>query len=198
MIDPEMIDPVKNEQQKSGFSPDKILVLGGIRSGKSVLAETLADRSKFQVVYLATAQAFDKEMQERIDTHVSRRPDNWINIEEPVALAEAMSGYNKPEYCILLDCLSGWVTNLLMTEDDQLMRDEISALNKFIDSCSSRLIFVSTESNLGIIPLGELTRRYCDEIGLLHQSLAQKFDSVILTVAGLPHYLKGDKLETLR
>ncbi len=95
--------------------------------------------------------------------------------------------------CLLVDCLSLWVTNLLLDADPQRIDSEIEALLAFLPECPGKLIFVSTESNLGVVPMGELSRRYCDRLGLLHQDVARLSDCVILTVAGLPHYLKGTK-----
>ena len=169
----------------------KSLLLGGIRSGKSRLAEVLAADSGLEVCYIATAEARDDEMRARIDTHQARRPSGWRNVEEPLALARVIRDQARPETCLLVDCLSLWLTNLLMTEDRCRLDDEIEALLTILPDCPGEIIFVSTESNLGVVPMGELSRRYCDQIGLLHQDIARLCDRVVLVVAGLPHYLKG-------
>jgi len=171
----------------------KTLLLGGVRSGKSQLAEAMAAASGFEVCYIATAQAGDAEMRARIDAHQARRPPGWKNIEEPLCLAREMRQQAGAGTCLLVDCLSLWVTNLLLDADPQRIDSEIEALLAFLPECPGKLIFVSTESNLGVVPMGELSRRYCDRLGLLHQDVARLSDCVILTVAGLPHYLKGTK-----
>jgi adenosylcobinamide kinase/adenosylcobinamide-phosphate guanylyltransferase len=169
----------------------KTLVLGGVRSGKSRLAEELAAASGLAVSYLATAEAGDAEMRARIEAHQARRPPGWQSREEPICLARALRQQARADSCLLVDCLSLWVTNLLLAEDPACAEREIDALLEFLPACPGELILVSTESNLGVVPMGELSRRYCDRLGLLHQHVAGLCDRVILTVAGLPHYLKG-------
>ena len=169
----------------------KTLVLGGVRSGKSQLAEDMATAGDLKVSYIATARVGDAEMRERIDLHRARRPSNWVSHEEPVQLAAALRQLARIDGCLLVDCLSLWVTNLLLDEDAARIDDEIAALLDFVPVCPGELIFVSTEANMGVVPMGELSRRYCDRMGLLHQDIARLSDRVILTVAGLPHYLKG-------
>ena len=169
------------------------LILGGIRSGKSRLAERLAIESQLSVTYIATATAEDEEMRQRIANHREQRPDHWHVIEEPIKLAETLSKVNT-EHCILLDCLTLWLTNLLLTDDFCLFTQERDAFLNVLPTLKNRMIIVSNETNMGITPMGELSRRYCDEAGRLHQALAQHCDQVILTVAGLPHTLKGQSL----
>lgn len=167
------------------------LILGGVKSGKSVLAESLATRSNLDVHYIATATGDDDEMQRRIDTHQQRRPSHWKTIETPIHLAATIQQYCSANQCILVDCLTLWLSNLLMLNDDELLKIEIDALITCVKGIEGNLIMVSNETNMGITPLGELTRRYCDEVGVLHQRIAQQCDNVVLTVAGLPHTLKG-------
>jgi adenosylcobinamide kinase/adenosylcobinamide-phosphate guanylyltransferase len=169
----------------------KTLILGGVRSGKSRLAEAMAAASGAEVGYLATAAAGDDEMRERIAAHKARRPARWQSHEEPIFLARALQQQARAGACLLVDCLSLWVTNLLLDEDPGSTEREIDALLAFLPHCPGELIMVSNESNLGVVPMGELSRRYCDRLGLLHQDVARQCDRVILTVAGLPHYLKG-------
>jgi len=92
----------------------------------------------------------------------------------------------------LIDCLTLWLTNLLLADDEPLLRDEIEQLLKTLPTLDAEIIMVSNETSMGIVPMGELTRRFCDETGRLHQQLAVLADNVILTVAGLPHPLKGN------
>lgn len=167
------------------------LILGGVKSGKSVLAESLAKNRSLNVTYIATASAGDGEMLQRIKSHQQRRPEQWKTVETPLQLAAAIQQYCTVERCVLVDCLTLWLTNLLMQDNDDLMRQEVDALVNCLDKVEGTLIMVSNETNMGITPLGELTRRYCDEVGVLHQRIAQRCDNVVLTVAGLPHVLKG-------
>jgi adenosylcobinamide kinase/adenosylcobinamide-phosphate guanylyltransferase len=173
------------------------LILGGVKSGKSRLAENWAKATTLSVTYIATATAQDAEMQQRISRHQAERPDNWATVEAPIHLAEALQQADASGHCILLDCLTLWLTNLLLADDEKQLRHEMNALLDTIPTLSAELIMVSNETNMGIVPLGELSRRYCDEIGLLHQQLASLCDTVILTVAGLPHVLKGSLHEQL-
>lgn len=167
----------------------KTLILGGVRSGKSRLAERWARESGLPVSYIATATADDAEMQRRIEAHRLGRPDNWQIIEEPICLAEALIAQAAPGRCVLVDCLTLWLTNLLTTADEYVFERE--ALLLALPTLPGQIIFVSNETNMGIMPMGELSRRYCDEAGRLHQELAQVCERVVLTVAGLPHVLKG-------
>lgn len=173
----------------------KEFILGGIRSGKSQLAEQRASDSGLAVTYIATATPQDAEMQARIATHQQRRPASWSVLEEPIALAATLQQHAAQDRCLLVDCLSLWLTNLLLNKDEDLLERERTALLQLLPQLPGRIIFVSTESGLGIIPNGELSRRFCDEAGILHQSLAQICERVILTVAGLPHVLKGTSNE---
>ena len=167
------------------------LILGGVRSGKSRLAERIALESQLPVTYIATATAQDEEMHQRITAHQARRPVEWHVIEAPIKLAAALSNPAITERCILIDCLTLWLTNLLMTDDASLLERELEAFLTLLPTLSNHIILVSNETNMGIIPMGALSRRYCDEAGRLHQELAQQCDQVILTIAGLPHMLKG-------
>lgn len=170
----------------------KQLVLGGVRSGKSQIAEQQALDSGLEVVYIATATAGDDEMHERIQKHQQQRPSHWQLVEEPLMLAKSLQTHAELERCLLVDCLTLWLTNLLLKEDDALFRAQRDALVDSITTLPGQLILVSNETGLGIVPMGEITRRYCDEAGRLHQELAKICDRVILTFAGLPQILKGD------
>jgi len=167
------------------------LVLGGVKSGKSALAERMAIASKLKVTYIATATADDEAMQRRIRHHQQDRPAHWLTIEEPINLAAYLQQHCSENQCVLVDCLTLWLTNLLMIDNDALLKTEIAALLAILPGIKGELIIVSNETNMGIMPLGDLTRRYCDEIGLLHQAIATLSNTVVLTVAGLPYILKG-------
>lgn len=170
------------------------LMLGGVRSGKSRLAEKLAADGGRAVIYIATATASDDSMAERIALHRGRRPANWSNIEEPLRLAQAIETADRAAGCLLIDCLSIWMTNLLIAEDEARLERETGALVDCLRQVSGDVILVSSETSMGIVPMGELSRQYCDRIGLLHQRLAEIADRVVLVVAGLPQTLKGDPL----
>jgi len=167
------------------------LVLGGARSGKSRFAETLAQRSGAEVVYIATATGQDVEMQARIAHHRTDRPADWQTVEEPLALASTLQQYALDGRLLLVDCLTLWLTNLLCLDDAARLQAETNALLEVLPLLPGQVMLVSNEVGLGIVPLGELTRRYVDEAGRLHQQLAAQLDTVIFMVAGLPHYLKG-------
>ncbi|MBP5075847.1 bifunctional adenosylcobinamide kinase/adenosylcobinamide-phosphate guanylyltransferase [Pseudomonas chlororaphis] len=170
------------------------LILGGARSGKSRLAEKLAGESGLAVTYIATSQALDGEMNQRIAHHRERRPAEWALIEEPLELARVLREAASAERCLLVDCLTLWLTNLLLLEDAKRLASEREALLQCLASLPGEIIFVSNETGMGVVPLGELTRRYVDEAGWLHQALAERCQRVVLTVAGLPLTLKGTAL----
>ncbi|ADH87271.1 bifunctional adenosylcobinamide kinase/adenosylcobinamide-phosphate guanylyltransferase [Desulfurivibrio alkaliphilus] len=171
------------------------LILGGVRSGKSALAERLAAESGLAVTYVATARAEDPEMLERIGHHQNSRPAEWGLVEVGHELAAELSKQAAPDRCLLVDCLTLWLTGLLLAEDENLLAGETAALLELLPKLPGRLIMVSNETGLGVVPMGELTRRFCDEAGRLHQRLASRCDRVIITVAGLPQVLKGEAID---
>lgn len=167
--------------------------MGGARSGKSRYAETIASHCDQEVIYIATAKVLDKEMEARVERHIDDRPAHWKTIEEPIALAESLENHATSNKVILVDCLTMWVNNLLMQEDDILLTAEINKLLQVIPKLTGTVIFVSNEVGMGIMPLGELTRKFVDESGRLHQQLGQSIDNVLLIVAGLAMEVKGKK-----
>jgi len=170
------------------------LILGGARSGKSRLAERLAAESGLAVTYIATSQPLDGEMNTRIQHHRERRPAHWGLVEEPLVLARVLREQAGADKCLLVDCLTLWLTNLLMLDDPARLSAERDALLDCLSDLPGRLLLVSNETGLGVVPLGELTRRYVDEAGWLHQALAERCERVVFTVAGLPMVLKGEAL----
>ncbi len=170
------------------------LILGGARSGKSRLAERLAAESGLQVVYIATSQPLDGEMNSRVRAHRERRPAEWGLVEEPLALARVLQEQAAADRCLLVDCLTLWLTNLLMLDDEARLDRECEALLACLQALPGRVILVSNETGLGVVPMGELTRRYVDAAGLLHQAVAERCERVLFTVAGLPMTLKGGPL----
>ncbi|HEX5392366.1 MAG TPA: bifunctional adenosylcobinamide kinase/adenosylcobinamide-phosphate guanylyltransferase [Rhodocyclaceae bacterium] len=182
------------------------LILGGARSGKSNLAEQRARDSDLAVTYIATAEAFtsaaDPEMARRIAHHQSRRPSHWGLIEEPLRLAQTLKAHAAPDRLLLVDCLTLWLSNLIFqgnaarqaeaghAVDCPLLAAETAALIEVLPSLPGRVILVSNEVGLGIIPMGALTRLYVDEAGRLNQRVAQVADRVTFVAAGLPLELK--------
>lgn len=174
--------------------PMRTLILGGVKSGKTRLAETLATQSNKSVVVIATASVEhskdDPEMRQRIKRHQQSRPSHWLVQEEPLFLGAAIEQGGTGDI-IIIDCLTLWLTNLLMHSDPSQLDTQRTHLLKSLQTTDAEIVLVSNETSMGIIPMGELTRRYCDEAGRLHQSVAEVCEQVILCVAGLPHYLKG-------
>ncbi|MGP1664537.1 MAG: bifunctional adenosylcobinamide kinase/adenosylcobinamide-phosphate guanylyltransferase [Rhodanobacter sp.] len=168
------------------------LILGGARSGKSALAERLALGTEREVVYVATAQAHDPEMAARIAHHRARRPAEWLCVEEPLQLADVLRRHARADRCVLVDCLTLWLSNLLAHADPDCFERERAALLKLLPQLPGGLLLVSNEVGLGVVPMGELSRRFVDEAGRLHQALAEACERVIFVVAGLPLPLKGD------
>ena len=166
------------------------LVLGGARSGKSRYAENIALNSGKNVVYVATATAHDAEMQARIQHHQASRPAHWLTVEEPLHLAACLARYAHADTLVIVDCLTLWLTQLLCHADSALLARETQALLDTLPRLAGEIVCVSNEVGLGIVPLGELTRRYVDEAGRLHQQLAVQCTQVVFMVAGLPHVLK--------
>ncbi len=175
----------------------KELILGGVRSGKSALAQRRAHESGLQLTYIATATAGDEAMAARIQRHRLERGDEWVLVEEPIALADALQQSAAPDRCLLVDCLTLWLSNLLGGSGptfEQRFHDQRQALLALLPQLPGHIILVSNEVNMGVVPLGALSRRFCDEAGWLHQALAQQCQRVTLTVAGLPLVLKGESV----
>lgn len=168
------------------------LILGGARSGKSALAEQRAMDSGLAVTYIATAEVHDGEMAVRIDHHKQRRPTEWQLVEEPLQLASVLAEQASPAHCLIVDCLTLWLSNLLADEpiDERRFATERAGLLELLPQLPGHLILVSNEVGLGIVPLGAMTRRFCDESGRLHQALAAICGRVTFVTAGLPMILK--------
>ncbi|MFD1198538.1 bifunctional adenosylcobinamide kinase/adenosylcobinamide-phosphate guanylyltransferase [Brucella gallinifaecis] len=165
------------------------LVLGGARSGKSSYAEKLVENSALQPVYLATGRAFDQEMESRISIHRDRRGNEWKTIEEPLNLVGALAKHARHDSFVLVDCLTLWITNLMMAE--QNIAAETEALIKALPTLSGPVVFVSNEVGMGIVPENRMAREFRDSAGFLHQAMASVADEVYLLVAGLPLKVKG-------
>jgi len=167
------------------------LILGGVKSGKSRYAEQQASASGLEVCYVATAESRDVSMQARIEAHQARRPGDWQLIEAPYELADVIEAYGHRHRCLLVDCLTLWLTQLLCREDEQQLACQRSRLLDVVSQSPARLLLVSNEVGGGVMPDNALARRFADEAGSLHQALAEHCDRVTLVTAGLPQYLKN-------
>jgi len=162
--------------------------LGGARSGKSRFAEKLILNSGLKAVYIATGRALDEEMSARISVHRDRRGEVWETVEEPLALADALSQSNFEGRAILVDCLTLWVTNLMMTEAD--VARECIHLTKILGGMDVPVVLVSNEVGLGIVPDNAMARTYADLAGDVNQRIAKVAGQVYFISAGLPLTLK--------
>lgn len=174
----------------------KQLILGGARSGKSRLAEQLALQSDKTVTYIATADSRlnDSEMRARIDHHRRQRPATWATVEEPVNLSAQLLQRDEEGACLLVDCLTLWLSNCLYERGQDVWSQQRDALLQVLPQLRADVLLIGNELGCGVIPLGQETRQFVDENGFLHQRLATLCDRVILTAAGLPLVLKGDPL----
>ncbi len=167
----------------------KELILGGARSGKSGYAEQRAIASGRRVFYIATAECGDAEMAERIAHHCARRPPEWRTIEEPLALAAALRQAAAEDRCVVVDCLTLWLSNLLGAGDERLVAER-EALLATLPTLPGEILLVSNEVGLGIVPANPLARRFRDEAGWLNQAVAQACERVVFVAAGLPLIMK--------
>jgi adenosylcobinamide kinase/adenosylcobinamide-phosphate guanylyltransferase len=180
----------------------KELILGGARSGKSLLAEKRAAESGLRVIYIATAEARDGEMNRRIAHHRSRRPTEWGCAEETLHLAAKLRELATPDTCLLVDCLTLWLSNLLFAGkaavqaeagemvNCPLFTQEVQSLIDLLPSLPGRVILVSNEVGWGIVPMHPVSRLFADEQGRLNQAVAAVCDHATLVAAGLPLSLK--------
>lgn len=172
------------------------LVLGGARSGKSRYGEQQTGRAEqlglSPVVYVATAFAGDREMSDRIKRHRDERPAHWFTREESVNLAQCLADIQSshPDAVILVDCLTLWLTNCLLADNSECWPEQKEQLLQQLGNMRQRVILVSNEVGQGVVPMGELSRRFVDEAGWLHQDIAALANDVTLVVAGLPMALK--------
>lgn len=167
------------------------LILGGARSGKSSYAERLAAESGLAVRYLATAAAGDAEMQARIERHRQQRPAHWAVHEEPLRLSEAIRAHTDPGELLLVDCLTLWLSNQLLHPSEPDLERLREELCEALAACPGEVVLVSNEVGMGIVPMGELSRRFADHAGWLNQAVARVADRVTLVAAGLPLALKS-------
>jgi len=164
------------------------LILGGAASGKSRFAEHLVERFGLPKTYIATAQAFDPEMERKIQQHIEDRGEGWATIEEPLDVPELIGTLDRGS-ATLLDCASVWLSNALLA--DHHLGDRSAALLEAVGLSDGPLVIVSNEVGQGVVPDTSLGRRFREAQGKLNQDLAASADLVVLVVAGLPLVLKG-------
>jgi adenosylcobinamide kinase/adenosylcobinamide-phosphate guanylyltransferase len=178
-------------------SPRTVLVLGGVRAGKSAFAVARARTIGGRVVFLATAEAGDDEMAARIARHRAERPLAWRTAEVPVALPSALIALDGEADVVIVDCLNLWVANLFQKRpelSDGDLRDEAAALESVATHPRFSLVLVSNEVGCGVHPETELGRRFRDALGLVNQAAARGADEVVLMVAGCPLTVKSPDL----
>ena len=172
-----------------GMSADLTLVLGGARSGKSRYAEGLVTALGGPRVYIATSQVWDSEMAAGVPKPRHDRGPDWTTGEEPRDLTGSLRTHVAEGTGVLVDCLTLWLTNLMMAEAD--VAAETATLVELLPTLPGRVVLVSNEVGRGIVPDNALARRFRDHAGRLHQSIAAVAPRVVLTVAGLPMFVKG-------
>lgn len=170
----------------------KILVTGGCRSGKSRYALNYADQHFSRKLYLATSEVLDEEMAVRVEQHRKARGPEWATCEEPIEVVERIRSYSDKVEIILLDCLTLWLSNVLIKWDDDVkVMDEIERLTVAIKKSPASFILVTNEVGMGIVPVEPLARRFRDLAGKANQRAAEAADTVVFMVSGIPMFLKG-------
>ncbi len=168
--------------------PGVTLVLGGARSGKSRFAENLVETSGLKPVYVATAQAFDAEMKDRIERHRARRGNDWETVEAPIDLPDALRACSSGDRVVLVDCLTLWLSNLMMKVAD--LDAEGTRLVEVLSDLAGPVVLVSNEVGMSIVPENRMAREFRDHAGELNQNVAAVASDVFLIAAGLPMKLK--------
>jgi adenosylcobinamide kinase/adenosylcobinamide-phosphate guanylyltransferase len=169
-----------------------IFITGGCRSGKSRFALDYANQHFSKKLYLATCEALDEEMVQRIEHHKKMRGPEWQTVEEPLEIINKIRQYGNEVEVILLDCITLWLSNLLMRRmDDVEIMDEVSRFIDTIKQTPVSLIIVSNEVGMGIVPADPLSRRFRDLSGLANQKIVEVAETVIFMVSGIPFFLKG-------
>jgi len=169
--------------------PTATLVLGGARSGKSRHAEALVESQPGDCIYIATAEAWDAEMVERISRHQQQRGSRWRTVEAPLDLVETLGRVAGPGRAVLVDCLTLWLSNLMHADRD--IAAETDRLVRWLAAPAGPVVLVSNEVGLGIVPDNALARAFRDHAGRLHQAVAAVVPSVVFVAAGLPLTLKS-------
>jgi adenosylcobinamide kinase/adenosylcobinamide-phosphate guanylyltransferase len=179
---------------KKKFEQGCMLVLGGAKSGKSSFALSVCSSLNKKRIFLATAQALDQEMEERIRRHKVERGSGWRTIEEPLKVAETIGSLDSKDTIILLDCLTLWLNNLYMEheEDQETIDEAIDNLARQLADIRGAVVVVSNEVGMGIVPDNQLSRTYRDTAGYMNQRIARLAGKVVTVLAGLPLVLKDE------
>lgn len=174
---------------------DVTLVLGGCKSGKSRHALDLAEKHGDRRLFLATCVPHDDEMRRRVALHKQERSDTWRTIEVPLDLCESIAGHGNEGNVLLVDCLTLWITNLLMASENeaQILR-QVDRLAEVLGLVSCPVVLVSNEVGAGIVPENRLARLFRDMAGIANQKIAAVSDRVVLMVAGIAVTVKGEKV----
>ena len=172
--------------------PPLTLILGGARSGKSSYAEALLTALPKPWAYIATAEAFDDEMRQRINHHQARRGAGWVQYETPLDIAATLSGDAAGQPC-LVDCLTLWLSNLMHASRD--VESETEMLAEWLRDARHPVLLVSNEVGLGLVPETPLGRDFRDAQGRLNQAIAAAVPNVVFVAAGLPLWLKRESIE---
>jgi adenosylcobinamide kinase/adenosylcobinamide-phosphate guanylyltransferase len=168
-----------------------LLITGGARSGKSRYAEKRASELDGRLLYVATAEANDSEMAQRIAAHRDRRKERWTTIEEPLEVAKVLSAQVGKIDCALVDCVTLWLSNLLHAREEPAVEREVEILLEAVSASDFTLVFVANEVGSGIVPDNSLARQFRDLAGRTNQRLAELADEVVLMVAGIPVIVKS-------
>ena len=170
-----------------------IFVTGGCRSGKSQFALDFANRHFHKKLYLATCEALDEEMAKRIEDHKKKRGLDWQTVEEPINIAGAIRERRNDTEVVLLDCITLWLSNLLMRQkSDHEVMNQVSTLIDTVKQGPSSSIIVSNEVGMGLVPVDPLGRRFRDLAGMANQKIGEAADRAIFMVSGIPVFLKGN------
>lgn len=178
----------------NGFEKGCILVIGGAKSGKSRYALNICNSLDKDRIFLATSEAGDREMEERIRRHQAERGESWRTVEEPIAIAEVISSMDNEQSIILFDCVTLWLNNLYMTygPDTGPIDASIEELIGVLSDIRGAVVLVTNEVGAGVVPDNPLARRYRDAVGDTNQRLARVAKKVVLLIAGLPLVLKDE------
>jgi adenosylcobinamide kinase/adenosylcobinamide-phosphate guanylyltransferase len=179
---------------KTKFESGCMLVLGGAKRGKSRFALNLCNSFHRKRIFLATAQALDPEMKERIKRHQKERGGDWVTVEEPINIGHQIRSFDSENTVILIDCLTLWLNNLYMQydEDQESIWQTIEDLLSQLSIIRGALVIVSNEVGMGIVPDNSLARRYRDDVGSANQRIAQIAQKVVAVMAGIPLALKDE------
>jgi adenosylcobinamide kinase/adenosylcobinamide-phosphate guanylyltransferase len=170
-----------------------VLITGGARSGKSRYAEERAAKVGPRLLYLATGEAKDEEMAQRIAEHKKRRGSRWITVEEPEKVAAALLKHRGEIDCAVVDCLTLWISNLLIRQDEKAVTKKVEELIERLPLLDFQVFLVTNEVGSAIVPDNPLARKFRDLVGWTNQRIAQAADEVVLMVAGLPVIVKKEE-----